>query len=193
VAGSRLYDQAERVWREMYAQAVPVGQLVGKDAYLAGMVPVGSLGVYLGARGIPGRPDQAVRRGWPALDGSVSPGERCPGPDGLYRPAPPRGRPIGSVPGRCWPVPLRSCSPSASAASTDRPGRLPSAASMSATCKPSCGPLAPAPAKTWSILAALPLERQRELGVPCLGYAVLGAAHTCIWEPAEVHPTAALA
>jgi hypothetical protein len=33
----------------MYAQAVPVGQLVGKDAYLAGMVPVGSLGVYLGA------------------------------------------------------------------------------------------------------------------------------------------------
>lgn len=34
-------------------------------------------------------------------------------------------------------------------------------------------------------LAALPAERQRELGIPCLGDHVVGAAHTCVWDPAQ--------
>jgi hypothetical protein len=36
------------VWRELFAQAVPVGQLSGPDAYLAELVPPGALGVYIG-------------------------------------------------------------------------------------------------------------------------------------------------
>jgi hypothetical protein len=49
MAGSRLYDHCEAVWRAMYAEAIPVGQLSGQDRYLAGMVPLGSLGIWLGA------------------------------------------------------------------------------------------------------------------------------------------------
>jgi hypothetical protein len=45
---SRLYQHAERVWREMHTQAVGADQLSGSDAYLAVMVPPGALGVYVG-------------------------------------------------------------------------------------------------------------------------------------------------
>jgi hypothetical protein len=40
-------------------------------------------------------------------------------------------------------------------------------------------------------LAALPVGTQQRLGVPCLANHVVGAAHTCRWEPVEVHATPA--
>jgi hypothetical protein len=48
MATSKLYENACKVYAAMAAEAVPVDQLAGRDAYLAELVPPGSQGVYLG-------------------------------------------------------------------------------------------------------------------------------------------------
>jgi hypothetical protein len=196
---SRLYANSERVWREMYAQAVPVGQLAGRDRYLAGMVPVSALGIYIGpltklCQGVGLRSAQQYHHCKGALIQMGCVAQLRRGAAFVQSAWVLLARPSEELfCARVGPI----GHPARDHAQRDqhrrdlaeflvRPPKELAALTRAAGVRDG--------AELLEFLAALPLRRQRELAIPCLGDAVVGARHRCRWSPEmgeQVHATPA--
>jgi hypothetical protein len=201
MASSRLYGHACKVWSAMAEQAVPVAQLRGRDRYLAGMVPVGSYGVFIGslmhlveAQGHPSRSTYHYVKNALVRCGCIAQLRRGAGYiTGAWALLTRPSEELWEA--RIGPIGRRGAAEVSQREQHERAlldflAHPPTSRDLQTLVR-AAG--ASSGEQLVKFLAALPVERQHALGLPCLGDAVVGAAHTCEWSPEEEHATPALA
>jgi hypothetical protein len=185
--GSGSFRNALRVWEAMAAEAVPIGALRGRDAYLRGMVPVSCLGVWVGsfvnfvrAQGLASTSQYHETKGHLIAMNCIAQLRRGAGftPSAwalLQRPTEALWERNIAKLSRAWRTREREIRDAHEAALVEFL-RHPPAGELRQVVQ-AAG--ARNGSELVSFLAALPVARQRALGLPCLGFHAVGGRHTC--------------